>query len=113
MRVTQRLGLLSATLRDRTRLSGALISVAVNGQSIGEIGNSETAIGKTVSGVNYVDIRYSGIQGIGISPANASFQRLGNENKYFIITTRSSLISNSIQVLEVSANSFRASLQQM
>jgi hypothetical protein len=91
--------------------SAALISVALNGQSIGNVGNKETVIGRSTSGINFIEAQYSGVQGIGINATNATFQKQSNNNKYFIITTRAGLLQNSIQILEVSADSFKASLQ--
>ena len=92
---------------------GALVAVFINGQQIGEIGNGETAIGKSSIGANYVDARFSGVQGIGINSVNASFTRTVNENKYFIIKMNSGLLSNTLQIIEVSENSFRTTMQSM
>ncbi len=93
--------------------SAALITVTLNGQQIAEIGNGETAIGKISSEKNYVTVAFSGIQSTWLSSSSLSFNKNGTGNKYFIIKMNASMLSNSLQLLEVTEASFRVSAQNM
>jgi hypothetical protein len=89
--------------------SGALLNITLNGQQIGKIGNKETAIGRSNSGNNYIEAKFSGIQGIGMNNTQANFISSGRENKYFLIKMTSGLFKNKIQMFEVNESTFKSS----
>jgi len=89
--------------------SGALLNITLNGQPIGKIGNKETAIGRSNSGNNYIEAKFSGIQGIGMNNTQANFISSGRENKYFLIKMTSGLFKNKIQMFEVNESTFKSS----
>ena len=76
---------------------------------IGNIGNGETAIGRSNQGNNYIEAKFSGIQGIGMNGTQANFVRSGRENKYFLIKMTSGLFKNKIQMFEVNESTFKSS----
>ena len=88
---------------------GALMNVSLNGRSIGQIGNGETTVGVSNRGNNYLEVRFTGMSGIGINSAPIRFVRSGSSKNYFIVKLTSGALQNRLQIFEVTEESFKAS----
>lgn len=85
------------------------MGIILNGKKIGSIGNGETIFGRSISGNNYLEVKFQGLLAMGMN-ATTSFAASGKENKYFIIKLDAGLLSNELELFEVSENAFRAKL---
>ena len=88
---------------------GALMTVTLNGMSLGKIGNGETAVGNTNSGTNYIEARFGGISGMGLNSAPASFEGSKNKNNYFLVKLTTGALKNRLQMFEVNEAAFKGS----
>ncbi len=91
--------------------SAALISVKLNGAEVGDLGDGEviSALGK--SGSNVIEVGFSGIASLGMSMEKTqTFNLRAEEGGFFIINMKSGLLTNELQLLEVSESTFKNSL---
>ena len=88
---------------------GALMTVTLNGMSLGKIGNGETTSGNVNTGTNYIEASFGGLAGVGMNSAPASFEGSKNQNNYFIVKLTVGAFKNRLQIFEVNEAAFKAS----
>jgi hypothetical protein len=89
--------------------SGALMTVTLNGMSLGKIGNGETTLGNVNTGTNYIEASFGGLAGVGLNSAPATFEGRKNKNNYFIVKLTTGALKNRLQLFEVSEAAFKGS----
>ena len=95
-------------LRDTGWTAGAqVISVKLNGQEIGQLRPKQIVVSDSVGGDNELLANYTGINAIGVTGAEVSFQSDGTQNHYFLITQKDNLFGLTVVLSEVSEQTFR------
>ena len=87
--------------------SGALTNVAVNGTSVGQLGTGEMLIANTNKGLNVLQVKVSGLQGMGLNSPTGQFQNDGDHNNYFVIGLKTGLLKNELTLLETTESSWK------
>ena len=86
--------------------SANLMEITLNGNMIGKIGNEETAIGTAKSGTNILQAKFASFGGLGLKSRFYEFAQTENENRYFLVKLNTGLLTNTVEMLEVSRGSF-------
>ena len=78
---------------------GALIDVILNNSKM-QLGNKEMIVGTAREGSNTLTAKISGIQGIGLNTAMKNFEMRKSQNRFYIISFKTGLFSNKLQLIE-------------
>ena len=65
-----------------------------------QLGNKEMIVGTAIEGSNTLTAKISGIQGIGLNTAMKNFEMRKSQNRYYIISFKTGLFSNELQLIE-------------
>ena len=91
--------------------SAALISVKLNGSEVGKLGDGEVISALGQSGSNFIEVGFTGAASLGMSMEKTQTFTLGaEEGGFFIINLKTGLLTNELQLLEVSESTFKSSL---
>ena len=86
---------------------GALVTITVNGRSVGQLGNGEMLFADANNGTNYIEAKVGGIQGFGLNSPSSSFQNNGVTNNYFLVTLKAGLLTNDLMLLETTEETWK------
>tara|TARA_B100000575_G_C22792849_1_gene468695 strand:+ start:244 stop:666 length:423 start_codon:yes stop_codon:yes gene_type:complete len=85
----------------------SVFTVELNNISIGKLGNKEILTSQANNGANTLSVKVTGIQGLGLNEPYYTFNATMNENYYFIIRLNVGLLTNKLEIVEVTESSFR------
>ena len=95
-------------LRDSGFLGiASVFTVELNNISIGKLGNKEILTTQANNGANTLTVKVTGIQGLGLNEPYYTFNASMNENYYFIINLKAGILTNKLEIVEVTESSFR------
>ena len=95
-------------LRDSGFLGIASVFTAeLNNIEIGKLGNKEILTSQADDGANTLSVKVTGIQGLGLNEPYYTFNASTNENYYFIVKLNAGLLTNKLEIVEVTESSFR------
>ena len=86
---------------------GALVTILINGRNVGKLGNGEMLFVDAKPGVNFIEAKVSGVQGVGLNTAKRSFHNGGEENNFFIVTVKSGMLLNTLMLYEISSENWK------
>ena len=84
------------------------VTVKLNGQSIGELGEKETAFGNSSSGTNFLSARMNGLAGMSTNDAPVVlYEKRTGKNNFFLINMYLATLTGTLGLNEVSEDVFR------
>ena len=86
---------------------GALIDVSINGALVGKLGNGEMMFARAKPGMNIIEAKISGIQGVGLNSPMVEIRNNGEKNNFFIIGFKTGLLTNELTLIEITEDSWK------
>ena len=84
---------------------GTIFTINLNGAELGKIGNDEFLIGEMQEGRNFLEVKVTGFQGLGLNTPLQVFEKTSDRNAYFKVGY--SGIDAKIFIQEISLEEFR------
>ena len=82
-----------------------IFTINLNGAELGKIGNDEFLIGEMQEGRNFLEVKVTGFQGLGLNTPLQVFEKTSDRNAYFKVGY--SGIDAKIFIQEISLEEFR------
>lgn len=84
---------------------GTIFTIMLNGIELGKIGNGEFLIGEMQEGRNFLEVKVTGLQGVGLNTPRQVFEKTTDRNAYFKVGYTG--LDAKIFVQEISLEEFR------
>ena len=84
---------------------GTIFTINLNGIELGKIGNGEFLIGEMQEGRNFLEVKVTGLQGVGLNTPRQVFEKTTDRNAYFKVGYTG--LDAKIFVQEISLEEFR------
>ena len=87
--------------------SGNLVTVSLNGRSLGKLGVGEFFSSPLINQTNILKVETTGLMGIGIGDDTRHFNKK-SENTYFAVQYKTKLFSEGWKIIEITKNEFES-----
>ena len=92
--------------------SANLINVVLDGVTIANLGQGETVTYPVEPGQHILTANFPGLGGIGLNEPVATFDIEGKDKKFFTIQMRTGLLVNTLNLLEITRDSYFSTTSQ-
>ena len=92
--------------------SATLVNVVLDGVTIANLGQGETVTYPVEPGQHILTANFPGIGGIGLNEPVATLDVEGKDKKFFTIQLRAGLLVNTLNLLEISRDSYFSTTSQ-
>ena len=92
--------------------SANLVNVVLDGVTIANLGQGETVTYPVEPGQHILTANFPGLGGIGLNEPVATFDVKGKDKKFFTIQMRTGLLVNTLNLLEITRDSYFSTTSQ-
>lgn len=91
--------------------AGALVTILINGKKQGTLGPGEMLVGDSKYGLNYIEAKIEGLQGIGLNATSEEFENKSGANNFFITGFKVGILTNRLTLMETLESSWRKQIR--